>query len=229
MARADDLVPLLGGEPSPGVGFRQGVVMSYNQATAENTVLVGGTLMTNLSIFNSSEALLLAPGLVVGILTVGSTWFIMGRITIPGQPDAATALLALRTASATEPSQEGTTTTSYTNLATTGPVVSFALGASGRFLVLTTSMFDYAVNNGQAGGWMSYDVAGPSNLSASDVRSVKSVLLSSSNWIAGGRFTAVTYHSGMTPGNYTVTAKYKSISGVNTVNFADRNITVIAL
>lgn len=84
MSRSNDLVPLFAGKPAPGLGFRQGVVVTFNNTTAENEIQVGDSLFTNLSILNSSEIAVLAPGDVVGILTSGSTWGILGRITDPG-------------------------------------------------------------------------------------------------------------------------------------------------
>lgn len=91
--RSDDLVPLLVPPPQAvGLGFRQGVIQTWNPANAENTVLVGGTLLQNLPILNTAEALLLGAGDVVGILTYQSSWWILGRITIPGTPQAVATL-----------------------------------------------------------------------------------------------------------------------------------------
>src|SRR5688500_10078081 len=91
----DDLVAALAPPPASGgaaVGYRQGVIRSYDQTTGANTVEVGGALLTNLSLLNTSEALLLTPGAVVGVLTAGPAWFILGRVTVPCTPEALSAL-----------------------------------------------------------------------------------------------------------------------------------------
>ncbi|HEY3484350.1 MAG TPA: hypothetical protein VGK49_03150, partial [Ilumatobacteraceae bacterium] len=112
--RSDDLVPLLAQSPGPAVGFRQGVIVTWDQETAENTVLVGRSIMTNLPILNTSEAAILAEGDVVGILVAGATWGILGRFTIPGTPEAVSALSSLRTESDSVPDFEALTSLSFT-------------------------------------------------------------------------------------------------------------------
>lgn len=84
MSRADDLTPLLRPAPPERVGYRQGLVLSWNQTTGANTVQVGAATLTNVPFFNTStQALLLTVGDVVGILTVGTGWVIVGRISVP--------------------------------------------------------------------------------------------------------------------------------------------------
>ncbi len=85
-------------DSSGGVGFRQGVVRTWDPLTARNTVEIGGTVFENLPILNTVEASLLQPGDVVGIEVTGrgvGSWYIKGRITIPGTPQATSAYSAL--------------------------------------------------------------------------------------------------------------------------------------
>lgn len=89
---ADDLAPLLRRKPPPGVGFRQGVILTWDTTNASNTVQVDGQMLTDLPILNTSEALLLTAGSVVGLLTSGGSWWILGRITVPGTADAVATL-----------------------------------------------------------------------------------------------------------------------------------------
>lgn len=78
----------------PGVRLRQGTVTAWNPNTGANTVDVGGGLLTNVPILNTGEAIALKAGHVVVLLGQGSTWFIIGRITSPGDPNFASASVA---------------------------------------------------------------------------------------------------------------------------------------
>lgn len=95
----DDLAGLFGDppeQPSQDVRYRQGVVITFNKDTLENTVNVGGTVLTDLTVLSTGDVRLLIPGAVVGVLAVGTTTktlFITGRILIPGTPEAASAVI----------------------------------------------------------------------------------------------------------------------------------------
>lgn len=84
----------------PGVRFRQGTIVSWNPATGENTVDVAGGTLTNVSVLNTGEAVALKAGHVVGLLGQGSAWFIIGRVTPPGDPNFAAASVAFGSAGA---------------------------------------------------------------------------------------------------------------------------------
>lgn len=86
MSRSDDLAPLFGGEPSD-VGFAQGVVVAWDEATGTNAVNVKGTVLTDLPCLNLGEFVILEPEDVVGLLRFKSTYFILGRIIMPQGPD----------------------------------------------------------------------------------------------------------------------------------------------
>jgi hypothetical protein len=93
--RSDDLTPLLSGKHTVGTGFRQGVIITWNPDTAENTVSVAGSVLTNLPILNTSEASLLDTGDVVAVITMGSSFAILGRLVIPGTPQAVTSIQSI--------------------------------------------------------------------------------------------------------------------------------------
>lgn len=236
--RGDDLAPLLIPSKKEGVGFRQGIVLSYDQTTGENAVQVGGSIVTDLPILNTSEALLLAPGAVVGILTAGSAWFIMGRLTVPGTADALSALSALRTESATETNNEAVTSTSYTDLATIGPSVTTTIGPSGRCLVIVSADIHGNAVTGQAiatgSGYMSFAATGANTISAIDSRAALAWLRYNASpnstmaidiRVGASRLSLLT---GLNPGETTFTAKYRR-DGTGTTEFDDRNITVMAI
>jgi hypothetical protein len=95
----DDLSGLFGGGPA-GLRFRQGTVLTWNPSTGENTVDLAGGTLTNVPIINTAEAVALKPGHVVGMLGQGRTWFILGRVTPPNDPNFAGASLAFGSAGA---------------------------------------------------------------------------------------------------------------------------------
>lgn len=88
---ADDLSDLFA-DPSPGpsldMRYRQGTVVTFDTVTLENQVDVGGATFFNLPVFSSGAAITLAPGQVVGIVSVVSSkgtasWAILGQLLIP--------------------------------------------------------------------------------------------------------------------------------------------------
>lgn len=89
----DNLAPLF--DPGqPGVRFRQGTILTWDSNTGSNTIDLAGGTLTNVPIINTGEAIALKAGHIVGMLGQGSTWFIIGRITPPGDPNFAGASVA---------------------------------------------------------------------------------------------------------------------------------------
>jgi hypothetical protein len=242
MARSDDLVPLLSPQKSVGLGFRQGRVVFWDPETAENVILVGGALMENLPILNTSEAALLTEDDVVSVLTGGPTWGILGRMTIPGTPEAVSALSSLRTASNTVTALESVTSLTFTDPVTApGPEVSIAVGPSGRLLVLISAEISaQSIKNGgntmDAGGTVGFVLSGANTLAASQVRALRisvgvTVNDAATNHNAGvtGAVTKAVLLEGLNPGTTTVTAKYARLGNGVAANIENRNITALAL
>lgn len=92
--RSEDLAPLLADKGLPGVGFRQGKVVSFNANTGANTIDVAGTALVDVPMLNSGEAVALKAGHVVGLLTFKSSWWILGRVTVPNSAQFASASVA---------------------------------------------------------------------------------------------------------------------------------------
>lgn len=85
---SDDLARMMSPQgSSTDLAFRQGVVVSWDESTGSNSVNVNGVILTNLPCLNLGEFAILQPGDVVGLLRVGSTYFIMGRLILPAGPD----------------------------------------------------------------------------------------------------------------------------------------------
>lgn len=231
----DDLTPLLAASPPTGVGFRQGKVVSWNQTTAENQIDVGGAILTNVPILNTNESLLLQAGNVVALLTSGPTWFILGRVTVPGTPEAATALDAASNGivAATVTTQQTTTSTTYGDLATVGPSVTARIRSSGKCLVIISAQLAFAESSLQeTGAAVSFSASGANSIATSGTRSLN-------NWLSVGgpppsigltdQMGATFYLSGLTPGDTTFTLKYKSQVSGKTAYFSDRVLVVMPL
>jgi hypothetical protein len=103
------------------VTFRQGVVVTWDISTGENTVNVGGTVLSNLPVLTTGEVTSLAAGDVVGLLRSGTQYFVLGRIDLAetaggsiniGAGGAGRGLLGYTFSSTNLPSG-GTTSTTY--------------------------------------------------------------------------------------------------------------------
>jgi hypothetical protein len=81
--RSDDLSTLFGGDDESRPGFRQGVVVSWNDTTWENVINVGGTEYTDLTVKTFNDTVTLVPGDVVSIQTFGNTWAIDAKLFTP--------------------------------------------------------------------------------------------------------------------------------------------------
>jgi hypothetical protein len=114
--------------------------------------------------------------------------------------------------------QETTTSTTYTDLATTGPTVTATTAAS----AIVATYCNQFHSTGLA-AWMSYTISGATSDPADDNRSLQ--LQSTGGQHIGGTF----FHSSiLTPGTNTFTAKYRvSTSGTGT--FSSRRLLVIPL
>ncbi|GAB3812068.1 hypothetical protein [Kribbella italica] len=99
--RSSDLVPFLAPDNGLSLKFRQGKVLSWDSGTGANVVDVGGAILTDVPILNTGEAIALREGHIVGLLAMAGSFFILGRITVPGDPDFAGASVSFGGASVT--------------------------------------------------------------------------------------------------------------------------------
>lgn len=85
---SDDLTPFLkASNGKPEVGFHQGRVMAWNQNTSKNTISMAGAVLSDVPILNGTEPLILKEGDIVGMLRFKTSYFILGRIMVPGQTE----------------------------------------------------------------------------------------------------------------------------------------------
>lgn len=128
------------------------------------------------------------------------------------------ALAARIAATATVATSEGTTSTSYTDLATVGPSVTCATGV----LALVIISCNMSNNTTNSAAFMSFAVSGATTIAAATSRGIIRDGMNANNSFRVSEAKLVT----LTAGNNTFTAKYAS-GAASTANFVDRDITVI--
>lgn len=86
MSRADDLAAVFAGLADNGpaaVGFRQALVVAFNQGTGEGVYNLAGAILTNLPLVSSSESLEIQAGDSVVLMRLGSSFAVLGRVVTP--------------------------------------------------------------------------------------------------------------------------------------------------
>lgn len=129
----------------------------------------------------------------------------------------------LRTATASVPTNQSTSSAVYVDLATAGPTVTLTTGT--KALVIIQCWM--ANTNSSYGNFVSFAVSGASSIAASDSR-CSYFIGSNSPYQARAGFASVFLITSLTAGSNTFTMKYRSESG-GTSNFVERFITVIDL
>lgn len=117
-----------------------------------------------------------------------------------------------------------TTSTSYTDLATSGPAATVTIGSNGLAWVHLSATITNNTTNGFS--YMGFAVSGASTVAAADAFALEEQFGSANVLLKVGISFLVT---GLTAGSNTFTAKYKSGNGSHTANFRARKITVIPL
>jgi hypothetical protein len=217
-----DLASLLASQGKPDMGFRQGIVVSWDPLTGANQINVGGTVLDDLPTLAAST-IALAVGDVVGLIRYQSTFFITGRIS-PAEGGA----LAIRSAAVKD--QGTTTSTSYVDLSPPGPVVDAYIGQSRQCAVMMQVQINFVA---PCTASMRFVVSGASTITTSSFPAVlrhfpasgtASVLTSVAST------TVLTAADGLNPGLNTFSAQYARLetgTGGGVAAFAARSITVI--
>jgi len=152
----------------------------------------------------------------LGIGTTGQVLAVSGGV--PAWTTLASALPA--SAVATVATDEGTSSSSYTNLTTSGPAVTLTTGT--KVLVIISAYEYQSTNGGQAR--MSYEVSGATTIAAGDTTALTIRRGADDTNIRASSVSRIT----VTAGSNTFTAKYRT-TGVGTANFVDREICAIDL
>jgi hypothetical protein len=244
-----DLWPVF--EPRPAgpalpVTYRQGLIVSFNPITLENTVTVGGAIMDNLPLLGVGESTLLVPGAVVGIMVIGDgikTMYITGRIVTPNTADAfdAVALLNSNVVAATVSVQETyTDAVNFGDLATLGPTVNVNVRQTGRLLLICTSQIQWPAPAGAAsvgvGGWVSVEFSGANTITPLTASATLLPAFNITIAVAAGvthtcqvTATQQAVFEGLTPGETQIRMKYRNQVAGNNVDYGRRTLTVIVL
>jgi len=119
--------------------------------------------------------------------------------------------------------EETSASTSYTDLATSGPAVTVAIAAGEKCLIYIDCGSFLDTSPAGARARMSFAVSGAETIAASDTDSVFNSI--AADYVMGSRFTLFTATTG---GNYTFTAKYK-VAGAVTGTWSSRRILAIPL
>ncbi len=241
-------------KPPGSVGRRQGTVRAWDPLTAHNTVDVGGTLMTDLPILNTSESAILQPGDVVGILTFGEgvgSWWIVGRWTTPGTPQATSGYSALgvrtKTAAGIGPHWTGTSLGWSTATAVDGSaeaiVTDVIVGPSGKALAIISAGTAISVNATVSSGSVAAYV-GVQAIRQSDGMIYPpnngTALKAGGDWWASGTTTVAVgqgdsssythLYEGLTSGLYTIQLMYSAVaSPASSVSWSNPRLIVIPL
>lgn len=157
--RAPDVLATLlartvGGAPDqPELGFHQGIVITWDQVAGTNTIMIGGSLVSDVPVLAAGSVLIGAND-VVGILRVRTQYFILGRISVLSQ--ALTIRTALLSATSFAPSA------AYTDLSGggVGPTLSNVYIGPSRRCIVFLSAFAAATDMGYAA--MHFQVTGAS-------------------------------------------------------------------
>jgi hypothetical protein len=243
--RSDDLVPVLAPAKPQGLGSRQGVVVSWNQFTAENVVQVGGSLFEDLPCLNTSEASLLTAGDVVVVITLGSSWAVLGRLVIPGSPEAVTSIQSITNRIHVQGDASSGTRSpggGFGDLAggtAVGPQITVTVGPSGRVLAF------WSCDLGETGNWqsnvgcnVSVAVSGASTVAASEDYALglgyqHPVSPAAGNALAANNIQGAGMHvfTGLNQGSTTFTMQYQCSGATpsNPVTFRERELALFVL
>jgi hypothetical protein len=118
---------------------------------------------------------------------------------------------------------QGTASTAYTDLATSGPAQTESLVAGQGILVIIGSRGSNTLGGASGQAYTGFAVSGASTLAASDTNAIETDQPSSP---AASMFTSKpSWYVATNTGSHTFTMKYKAGTG-GTANFADRRIFI---
>lgn len=124
---------------------------------------------------------------------------------------------------ATVATDESTSSTSYTDLATAGPAVTLTTGTE-VYISISANIYR-AASSGQA-GHVAVAVSGATTIAAADANGFSTASAAGGANVASSRRFKLT---GLTAGSNTFTLKYKTTGGGSTFNYLNRDIVVEAV
>jgi hypothetical protein len=122
-------------------------------------------------------------------------------------------------------SAESTSSTSYTNLITSGPTATVTVGASGKLLI-TLSCAISRVSGSLSSGFASISMSGTNVLPANDQNSVEYNPPSNN---AFGSVSRTILLEGLSPGSTSIAMKYRSSDAGSQFQFKNKSLTVVPI
>jgi hypothetical protein len=203
-----DIVPASG---RPEVKWHKGQVESWNDETGSNSININGESVPDVSVLSTGAVQPFQDGDSVGILLVGSTPFILGKVREPGA-GAAERIASNRVAASVTVPLGG----AFADLAGSyGPEVNVYIGSSRKCLVIHScevTVTGAAVVGEQGSMFQAVQVTGESNIPVET--GVTSAFLSgiSGLWASVTATTFVTSANGLRQGMNRFTCKYKAFA-----------------
>lgn len=199
------------------IGWHTGVVTAWDDATGLNSILINGNTFNNLSVITPSSTVTIVTGDTVAIMRVQTQYFILGKVAAPG------AGAALRPRQSVVLTGETCSSTTFTDLATVGPVVSNVyIGPSRSCMVLVSC----GIINNNGSGYMGFAVSGASTIAANGLRTAYFQNPSGANLeITATQVVVLSAADGLNQGFNTFTAKYAK-GGTLNASFDGRTLTV---
>ncbi|MBK1785141.1 hypothetical protein [Prauserella cavernicola] len=209
------------------LGWHTGVVLSWDDLTGLNSVEIKGRVFTNLKVLSTGSVQPFQPDDVVGVLRVGTTYFIFGKIRAPGAGAGERIDSDRVAASLFVPNNDtfGDLTGSY------GPEVTVYIGSQRRALVIHSCevIISGAVNIGQQ-GQIHQGVAISGATQASPASAITNAYLKGPAGVAGSASatTFITAENGLQQGLNTFTCKYRGLAdGDQNLQVNNRVLTVM--
>jgi len=221
------------------ISWRKGTIISFNQSTGSSVIDVGGTHVSDVPILGVAEAATYVPGATVGILVVDTggsqSWFVIGRIVRAGTQAYIDSVNRLSNSfySGQVDTATDTTSTTFGDLTTYGPLVNPVVKSSGKLLVMVSSVIIANDSDVANGGLMTVQISDSTGAIIYGTGTLPNVgyYYSDNATHALGdsqEATRAFLVSDLGPDTYTVLAKYRA-QGSSLTTFSFRNVTCIAL
>lgn len=197
----DDLASLFRTQPSAGMRYGQGRIISWDPDTFENVIEWNGTPLENLPVVGTTDALSYQPGQYVALHGTDASgaqgmtqWWIAGRILIPGTENAAEVvaflqgslareisaeIFAERMHSASDPDQIERASSSFgapDSPGVAGPIVADVTVETGSAIVIVSALLKYstedtASSDVASAGFVGFRISGATSRAPTDERS----------------------------------------------------------
>lgn len=250
---SDDLGPLLVPPPfDRGLRYGQGRLLTWNTDTFENQVEWLGVTLTNLPVITGVDALTFQPGDLVSLLGWApgggaGSWWILGKVIIPGTDAAEQAIAFLRSRVAAQIARNviaetmhtaqvfgigERNSTSYGDLTfiDEGPIIAdVQISEAGKAVVAVSCQMTAHISAGRQ-GFMSAEVTGATSLPPDDNRAFVVGVAGDPTLSVDptGQATEFAILEGLNPGPHTFQAKYRTITTDGPVQFTNPEMVVWA-